>query len=63
LIHVAAGLFALVACFVLVPLWGIIGAATALSATLCLETALIGLALYTSLNAPSGTQRLAGAST
>lgn len=62
-IHVAAGIFALVACFALVPLWGIIGAATALSATLCLETVLIGLALYTSLNAPSGTQRLAGAST
>ena len=41
----------------------LIGAATALSATLCLETALIGLALYASLNAPSGTQRLAGAST
>jgi O-antigen/teichoic acid export membrane protein len=49
-IHVAAGVFALVACCVLVPIWGIIGAATALSATLCLETALIGLALYTSLN-------------
>ena len=62
-IHVAAGIFALVACFALVPVWGIIGAATALSATLCLETVLIGLALYTSLHAPSGTQRLAGAST
>jgi O-antigen/teichoic acid export membrane protein len=62
-IHVAAGLFALVTCLALVPVWGIIGAATALSATLCVETVLIALALYTSLNAPSGTGHLAGAST
>lgn len=62
-IHVAAGLFALVACCALVPVWGIIGAATALSATLCVETILIGLALVSALNAPSGSARLADAST
>lgn len=60
-IHVAAGLFALVASFVLVPMFGIIGAASALTATLCLETVLIGLALHRSLGTPSHDRHLAGA--
>lgn len=58
-IHVAAGIFALVSCCALVPMFGIIGAASALAATLCLETALIAVALYTSLNGPA--PRLAAA--
>lgn len=58
-IHVAAGVFALVACCALVPVWGIIGAATALSATLCVETILIGLALIAALNGSSRAEPVA----